>query len=133
MDARLFRVILPVSDIDRAARFYAAVFEHDGVRVSGGRHYFSCGSVTLACYDANADGDATAFSPNPEWLYFEVADLHATLARVRSAGGTLVAGDVHGDPAGQIARRPWGEVSFYAMDPFGNRICFVEKGTAFTG
>jgi hypothetical protein len=32
-----------------------------------------------------------------------------------------------------IARRRWGEVSFYAQDPFGTRLCFVEESTKFTG
>jgi hypothetical protein len=34
---------------------------------------------------------------------------------------------------GQIALRPWGERSFYAKDPFGNPICFVDEQTVFTG
>ena len=50
MPARLFRVILPVSDIDRAARFYGAVLGLEGVRVSNGRHYFDCGGTILACF-----------------------------------------------------------------------------------
>jgi hypothetical protein len=28
---------------------------------------------------------------------------------------------------------PWGETMFYALDPFGNPISFVEAGTEFTG
>ena len=34
---------------------------------------------------------------------------------------------------GEIAERPWGERSFYATDPFGNKICFVDRATMFTG
>ena len=37
MSAHLFRVIVPVSDIDAAAKFYAHVLDLPGVRVSGGR------------------------------------------------------------------------------------------------
>jgi hypothetical protein len=33
---------------------------------------------------------------------------------------------------GEIARRPWGERSFYMRDPFGNPLCFVDEGTLFT-
>jgi len=29
--------------------------------------------------------------------------------------------------------RPWGERSFYAHDPFGNPLCFVDATTIFTG
>ena len=48
--AHLFRVILPVTDIARAAAFWAAVFEAAGTRISPGRHYFQCGGTILACY-----------------------------------------------------------------------------------
>jgi hypothetical protein len=42
----LYRVVLPVSDIDLAAKFYGYVFQDDGQRVSRGRHYFDCDGVT---------------------------------------------------------------------------------------
>ena len=45
---RLFRVILPVDDLERAAPFYAALLAQPGARVSPGRHYFPCGDVMLA-------------------------------------------------------------------------------------
>jgi hypothetical protein len=28
---------------------------------------------------------------------------------------------------------PWGERSFYAEDPWGNPLCFVEEGTFYRG
>jgi len=34
---------------------------------------------------------------------------------------------------GSIQRQPWGEVSFYAHDPLGNPLCFVDEKTLFTG
>jgi hypothetical protein len=40
---------------------------------------------------------------------------------------------VHGTPAGEIVKRPWGERSFYAIDPTGNKLCFVDAATLFTG
>ncbi len=133
MSTRLFRVILPVSDIERAARFYAVVLGLPGERVSPGRHYFDCGGTILACFDPQADGDGYDPKPNPEEFYFSVDDLEATYAAAAKAGATLRKGDVHGDPAGKIATRPWGERSFYAQDPFGNKICFVDRSTLFTG
>jgi hypothetical protein len=43
MSTKLFRVILPVSDIDRAESFYRFLLQSPGRRVSSGRHYFDCG------------------------------------------------------------------------------------------
>jgi catechol 2,3-dioxygenase-like lactoylglutathione lyase family enzyme len=54
---RLFRVILPVTDIEEAKKFYGLVLGMPGERVSPGRHYFDCGGTVLACYDPVADGD----------------------------------------------------------------------------
>lgn len=133
MNATLFRVIVPVSDIERAARFYAAILGKPGVRVSPGRHYFDCGGVIVACLDPGADGDGYAARPLPEWLYFAVDDLEAAYGACSAAGAVPEAGDVHGDPAGAIARRPWGERSFYVRDPFGNGLCFVDRTTVFAG
>ncbi len=133
MSARLFRVILLVGDIERAAAFYAAVLGTAGRRVSPGRHYFDCGGTILACLDPRAEGDASPATPNPEWLYFAVEDLEGAFARCLQAGARPEPGEVHDAPAGEIAVRPWGERSFYARDPFGNPICFVDARTVFTG
>jgi catechol 2,3-dioxygenase-like lactoylglutathione lyase family enzyme len=122
-EPRIFRVILPVSEIEAAARFYADVLGIRGDRVSPGRHYFPCGGTILACYDALADGDAEPVGPNPQHIYFSVDDLEAVHERVRRQN----AGEIT-----PIETRPWGERSFYATDPFGNPICFVDSGTLFT-
>jgi predicted enzyme related to lactoylglutathione lyase len=121
---RLYRVILPVADIARAEAFYAALLEMPGRRVSPGRHYFDCGGTILACFDPRADGDDFEARPNPDHLYFAVADLEAALARARAAGAAV---------RGEIRTMPWGERSFYATDPFGNRFCMVDERTLFTG
>ena len=34
---------------------------------------------------------------------------------------------------GEIGRRPWGERSFYARDPWGNPFCVVQRGTEYLG
>jgi len=133
MSIELFRVILPVTDIDRAARFYGEVLGDEGRRVSPGRHYFDCGGTILACFDPTSDGDGYVARPNPEWLYFAVDDLEAVLDAVRRAGAKPSPEEVHGEPAGRIARRPWGERSFYVEDPFANKLCFVDRATKFTG
>src|SRR5262245_66196384 len=114
---KIFRVILPVSGIDEAAAFYAAVLGQQGARISPGRHYFDCGGTILACFDPRADGDPWDATPNPDHIYFSVDDLEATFARCRAAGCSNLDAD--------IETRPWGERSFYAADPFGNKLCFV--------
>jgi predicted enzyme related to lactoylglutathione lyase len=124
---RLYRVILPVSDVEQATAFYSAVFGVPGRRVSPGRHYFLCGGTLLACYDPIADGDGDQggwhFHPN-QYLYFAVSDLDSMLTRVTAAGGTV---------DGPIETMPWGERLFYARDPVGSLICFVDENTLFTG
>ena len=127
MSLKLYRVILPVPDIEAAAQFYARVFETAGERVSPGRHYFDCGGIILACYSPDADGDAVGdswtFHEN-QYLYFSVDDLIAARARIIDAGGTVLS---------DIESMPWGETLFYALDPCGSRLCFVQSDTVFTG
>jgi predicted enzyme related to lactoylglutathione lyase len=120
---RLFRVILPVKDIERAAQFYTALLDASGSRVSPGRHYFGCGDTILACFDPRADGDPWDASPNPDHLYFSVPDLEGALQRARAAGAVILR---------PIETQPWGERSFYCTDPFGNKLCFVAADTLFT-
>ncbi|MFQ5606543.1 MAG: VOC family protein [Candidatus Zixiibacteriota bacterium] len=122
---QLFRVILPVSDINQAAQFYSIILDLPGQRVSPGRHYFNCSGSVLALYDPRADGDNTDARPNPEPIYLAVSQLKSYLKRARLTG--YVPLEV------EIVKRPWGEVSFYLTDPFGNQVCFVDRRTVFTG
>lgn len=124
---RLYRVILPVSDIELAARFYGQVFELEGERVSPGRHYFDCGDVILACYDPEADGDPLGggwMHHENQYLYFSVPELEPIRERIESAGGHNLT---------EIEDMPWGERIFYALDPMGSRISFVQEDTVFRG
>ena len=132
--ARLYRVLVPVGDIEAAKDFYAAVLGEPGRRVSPGRHYFDCEGTILACFDPGAEGDGRAARPNPECIYLAVADLEATCQACKDAGASFDEGSPPGvGPLGSIARRPWGEESFYVRDPFGNPVCFVRRDTVFTG
>ena len=131
--ARLFRVIMPVGDLEPAVRFYAALLDDSGFRVSGGRHYFSCGPVVLALYNPKADGDNRVPHPNFDHVYFAVEDLEAVYRRAQDVGGLSTETGDGGLPMGEIARRPWGERSFYMHDPSGNPLCFVDPATLFTG
>jgi len=132
--ARLYRVIVPVGDIDRARAFYGTVLGAPGRSVSPGRHYFDCDGTILACFDPRADGDGREAVPNPEPIYLAVPDLEACHAACREAGARFASGSPPGvGPLGEIARRPWGEVSFYVSDPFGNPLCFVAADSVFAG
>jgi predicted enzyme related to lactoylglutathione lyase len=100
--------------------------------VSPGRHYFDCGGVILALYNPGADGDDPNVRPNPEHIYFAVDDLEAAFARAERLGGLSPEIGDGRLPMGAIARRPWGERSFYMDDPSGNPLCFVDQTTLFT-
>ena len=121
---KVFRVILPVSAIDEAAAFYAAVLGQPGARISPGRHYFGCGGVILACFDPRADGDPWDASPNPDHIYLAVSDLDACYQQVAARPNAAI--------RKAIETQPWGERSFYCADPFGNKLCFVDDQTLFT-
>jgi len=123
--ARLFRVIVPVSNIDEASAYYAAVLGDPGRRISPGRHYFGCGQCILACFDPRADGDPWDAKPNPEHIYFAVDDLEEYFRRVSQQAKACI--------SRPIEKQPWGERSFYCSDPFGNKLCFVDGATIFTG
>lgn len=131
---QLFRVLVPVSDIEAAAVFYEEVLSVEGKRVSPGRHYFDCGGTILACFDPEADGEGRTTRPNPEAIYISVSDIEETYRLAQAAGARLGEGSPPGvGPLGEISERPWGETSFYVFDPFGNEVCFVAEETVFRG
>jgi len=132
-DASLFRVIMPVGDLETAVRFYSALLDQPGMRISGGRHYFRCGAVVLAVYSPIGDGDTTLPHANFGHVYLSTADLEACFARAQKTGGLSREVGDGGLPMGEIAKRPWGERSFYVDDPFGNPLCFVDAATLFRG
>lgn len=122
---RLFRVIVPVSEIDAAAEFYEALLATRGRRVSSGRHYIDCGGTILALFSPRDDTDPWDAQPNPEPVYFAVDDLDEIERRVNAMEQAQL-----DDP---VTERPWGERSLYLRDPYGNRLCMVDERTVFTG
>ena len=130
---RLFRVIIPVADLEPACGFYSTLLGQPGFCISPGRHYFVCGDVTLALYSPAGDGDDRRPHPNFDHVYFAVDDLEAVYRRAVELGGLSQETGDGKLPMGRIARRPWGERSFYVHDPFGNPLCFVDSATIFKG
>jgi len=126
---KLFRVTVEVGNLDEAATFYSRLFGSEGRRHPGARHYFDCGGVIVAVLDPTQGGLTP--TPGPKSLYFAVRDLEAVHKRA-SALGALAPYKVHGEAAGTIVKRPWGERSFYVVDRWGNDLCFVEDGTLYT-
>lgn len=126
---QFFRLNIEVGGLDRAVVFYSMLLGLEGRKQAGSRCYFTCGAVTLQVVDVSASG-----MPHPaaKCLYFTVKDLDAVFARA-AALECLSPEAVHGRPGGEISVRPWGERSFYADDPWGNPMCFVEAGTVYPG
>jgi catechol 2,3-dioxygenase-like lactoylglutathione lyase family enzyme len=120
---RLFRVAIPVSDIERSRRFYETVLELDADDTVPSRLYFHCGEVILAIIDWKVE-PLGPFRPTPENLYLATGDIDRAHDRARRAGAE------HLTP---VVTRPWGERSFYCGDPDGNLLCFVDESTLFLG
>jgi predicted enzyme related to lactoylglutathione lyase len=134
MASTLYRIVLQVDNLDKAEEFYGTLLGDRGRRIPrGSRHYIDCGPVILALVDVTGGG-TTDLKPQatPDYIYFAVPDVEAVYERARELK-CLATEDVHGASAGDLVKRPWGELSFYANDPWGNGLCFVDENTLFTG
>ena len=125
---KLFRVTLEVSDLELASGIYSELIGDAGQRHPGARHYFDCGGVTVAVLDVSQGGMTP--TPGPKSLYFAVDDLDAVHQRAERLG-VLAPYQVHGQPAADVIDRPWGERSFYVVDPWGNDLCFCDDRTLY--
>lgn len=123
---RLFRLNVEVRDLGEAAAFYGALLGQEGRIQAGARCYFDAGGVTLQVVQVPEPQRL------PKALYFAVGDLDAVHGRATDLD-CLSADMVHGTPAADPVVRPWGERSFYADDPTGNPLCFVDQGTIYAG
>jgi catechol 2,3-dioxygenase-like lactoylglutathione lyase family enzyme len=126
---RLFRVTLEVADLEAATSLYQELFGIDGERHRGARHYFDCDGVIVAVLDVSQGGLTPV--PGPKSIFFAVDDVAAVHERAARLG-VLAPYTVHDAPAGDVVERPWGEVSFYVVDPWGNDLCFCQDGTLYT-
>ena len=123
---RLFRLNIEVGELERAASFYTDLLGQEGRLQMGARCYFRAGDVTLQVVEVERPQLAA------KALYFAVGDLdevHKRAAALDCLSGEMV----HGTPGGEPIVRPWGERSFYAEDPWGNPLCFVDEGTISAG
>ena len=134
MAATLYRIILQVDNLDKAEEFYGKLLGDRGRRIPrASRHYIDCGPVILALVDVSGENiSGLKPLPLPDYIYFSVPDVDAVHERARELQ-CLSTEDVHGASAGGVTKRPWGERSFYAHDPWGNGLCFVDENTLFTG
>jgi len=131
---RIFRFLVGARDLVTSQRFYERLLGVAGKEVAEGRVYFDCGSAILGVLDLSKR-PPTEWQGTTEAIYFATADLEDAFRRARELD-CLAPGLLHEDPAsplGQIVVRPWGERSFYAEDPSGNSLCFVDETTLFTG
>ena len=129
--AKLFRVALQVADLDQASAFYVKLLDDPGIPIPrGSRHYFNCGGVILALVDVAKGGERP--QPTPDYIYFAVNNLEEVFERAKALN-CLAQDRYHDQEAGAIVKRPWGELSFYVEDPWGNGLCFVDEKTLFTG
>jgi catechol 2,3-dioxygenase-like lactoylglutathione lyase family enzyme len=120
---RVFRIAIPASRIDASRAFYESVLAMPADDTVPSRLYFHCGDVIMALIDWGVEA-LGPFRPIPDNLYFSTGELDAVHARASTAGAREMT---------PIATQPWGERSFYCVDPDGNRLCFVADDTLFLG
>jgi predicted enzyme related to lactoylglutathione lyase len=120
---RVFRVAIPASQIVTSRRFYETLLGVDADDTVPSRLYFHCGDVIVAVIDWAVE-PLGPFQSTPENLYFATDDLDAAHDQAVTAAARELS---------PIATRPWGERSFYCLDPDGNRLCFVDESTLFVG
>jgi catechol 2,3-dioxygenase-like lactoylglutathione lyase family enzyme len=120
---RVFRIAIPASEIGTSRRFYETVLGLEADDTVPSRLYFHCDDVILAVIDWKVE-PLGPFHPTPENLYLATDRLDAVYERARAAGAEHLS---------TIETRPWGERSFYCLDPDGNRLCFVDEATLFLG
>lgn len=131
---KVFRVLVAAMDLEEACRFYETLLEVPGRKVAEGRYYFDCGSVILGVLDYGRR-EGSPWSTPTEAIYFATENIDELYERAKELR-CLDPGNLHEDPSsplGQLMKRPWGERSFYAHDPTGNPLCFVDARTVFTG
>lgn len=122
----LFRVAIPVSNIQRSVAFYQALLCNDGERLTPGWHYFNLGGVVLALHDAVADGDGDHAALTREPVCIAVDE---PLVQLHARARSLLAREVD-ETLGLL---PTGEAGFSLADPDGNLLQMVDSRTMVWG
>jgi predicted enzyme related to lactoylglutathione lyase len=112
MPARLNRVTLPVSAIERATTFYGRLLHQPGRRTAPDVHEFQCGGVVLVCREM------PGATPHTAPTGFAVPDLENHRGRASTSGCRAI---------GAIESQPSGVRGFQVEDPFGNLLSFEEE------
>lgn len=119
---QLFRVSIPVRNLDVAERFYGRLLGNSGERISPAWHYFQFGQAILACHNAAAEGSKTPHAPHTEPLCIAVDEnLQQLVIRAQNLGGL--------QSETTVTRLESGEVGFRLRDPFGNALLLVDART----
>ena len=128
---KIFRITVEVGDLDTAAGLYAENCSAVPGQAAPRR-------TPLLRLRRGHPGGArpdrgwhTAEARAPSRSTFGVADIDDVHARAKALG-MLAPFQVHGQPAGDVIERPWGERSFYATYLWGNELSFVADGTLYT-
>jgi predicted enzyme related to lactoylglutathione lyase len=126
MTTPVFHFEIPVADLDRAIRFYEAVFEVQLRRATVDGHamaFFPRVDGAPGASGALAMGDTYVPSTRGTLVYFDVADVDATVARALAHGGRLLYPKKDVGAAGFVAE---------VEDSEGNRIALNAVPTSPT-
>jgi predicted enzyme related to lactoylglutathione lyase len=123
-NVRVFRIAIPSVRHGEARAFYEHVLGIAADDTVPSRLYFHCNEVIVAVIDWTVEPRDAGFHPTPDDLYFATDELDAVYDRAVKAGAQITS---------PIEHRPWGERSFYCLDPDGNKLCFVDDTTLFLG
>ena len=111
---RLFRVTVPVGDLAKAKRFYAALLGDDGQQLAPGWHSFAYSGAMLACHEV------ALAAPHPEPVWISVEE---PIVQLHYRAQTLGAPRIDSEPR----TLPTGEYGFLMSDPWGNTLCIVDE------
>ena len=114
MALSLYQVVVPVTDLEKAAAFYQQLFGLEGRRVAGDRHDFDLGGLSWSCRGVSAASGGSS------GLYFVTEDMDGFWERAKGLGSVESDG---------MVTEPWGDRRFVTRDPFGNPIGFVDEQT----
>lgn len=121
-------IILAVTDLERAQRFYLHALQAPlVVDAPSYRELALPGGMRLGLYERSGFGRNTGQTPHPipegqlapVELYFHPPDLPAAAARMSEAGARLLS---------PLALRPWGDEAVYFADPEGNVLVLARPG-----